>query len=289
MTTLNDLSIISDFVYGDSTEKIPEPWVLKLDSGEHDSGYRGMAFYDPTTGDVAIGNRGTRPTSLKDLLLSDTAIALGILNFAEIDASEFAKKVLATFAEEKVPVRTLYITGHSLGGAEASYAAMDLTHLGVAVKAITFNAPGLPKSVAKKGVRYDIVDISARTDWIHNFGGDAPRHERHIPAERIDWGPLSKPGIIKKILTPITNILDGFKGHSMDGVRAFFLNHRDLAQYDAAKASVMPQKYINEVVAKDKEIAKASIKAAEEAAKLYEKNKESYVDDVAQPDTTLAG
>lgn len=287
MATLNDLSIISDFVYGDSTEQVPAPWVFKKDSGEEDSGFRGMAFYDPTTGDVAIGNRGTRPTSLKDLLISDVAIALGMLNFAEIDAAEFAKEVLADFANAQIPVRTLYVTGHSLGGAEAAYTAIDLTNLGIAVKAVTFNAPGLPKSVAKKGVKYDIVNISTRTDWIHKFGGSAPRQQRYIPFEKLDWGPLSDPGLLEKVFSPIAAVIDGLRGHGMDDVRAFFQHHRELADFDAAQASVMPQKFIDEVVARDKKLAKEAAKV--EAAALKETKKDVDAETTTPTDPTLAG
>lgn len=292
MTTLNDLSILSDFVYGDSTEQMPVHWVFKLDSGETDSGFRGLAFYDPTTGDVAIGNRGTRATSLQDILISDISIALGMLNFAELDAAQFAKDVLNQLATENLPVRMLYVTGHSLGGAEAAYTAIDLTHLGIAVKAVTFNAPGIPKSATKKGVQYDIVDISTRTDWINKFGGSAPRHKRYIPAERIDWGPFSDPGVLKKIFSPVATFIDGFKGHGMDGIRAFFRNHRDLAMFDAAQASVMPQKYINDIVARDKKLAKELVKAAKADMKdspELNNNKDAHAEQTTPVSTTMVG
>ena len=105
--------------------------------------YYGVAYRNTRTGEIVIANRGTDPTSLKDLW-SDFQLAAYQGFDAQDDAMAFAVQVA-----EKNPGTTIIETGHSLGGNEAAAAYAELCRPSIPqVSVVTFQAPGIPSDAA---------------------------------------------------------------------------------------------------------------------------------------------
>src|SRR6266498_651321 len=81
--------------------------------------YQGIAFYNATTKQAVIANRGSQ--TKYDFLVSDTAIAIGKDPKADGSALAFYSSVTKWLGDNGHNDATVIETGHSLGGQEADY------------------------------------------------------------------------------------------------------------------------------------------------------------------------
>jgi len=75
---------------------------------------------------------------------ADASIALGQVPQALLDANVFASDVMQYLAQHGLGSNSIFLTGHSLGGAEAEYVAFTLAPGGKNIGGVTFGAPGVP-------------------------------------------------------------------------------------------------------------------------------------------------
>ena len=112
-----------------------------------ETGYYGAAFYNASTQTVVIANRGTEPKKDGGIdLYTDANIGLGRPDYQFINANEFYAQALDTAKINKLVVKHIYVTGHSLGGGLAS--VQFLTHYvpgGKLIGGTTFEAPGMER------------------------------------------------------------------------------------------------------------------------------------------------
>lgn len=171
MATILDLAELSDIVYlGTPPAPANAEWAalqadgwnfvesnismnssnLALEKSYASDGYFADVFHNSITGEIVIADRGTDPTSLKDLL-TDFNLATGQDTKAETDANNFAVQA-ANQLKFSNPSATIIETGHSLGGSEAQAADAWLVDNGTlpnsSVSAVTFNAPGIAANFA---------------------------------------------------------------------------------------------------------------------------------------------
>jgi hypothetical protein len=185
MATILELAEFSNLVYGGSsaitaaaalggvaanaTEATATgaQWTLLQTFSNSNTGYYGAAYINNSTGEIVIANRGTRPTSLADLL-NDVELASGIKTPAQDDAASFAVQVAN--AHPGIPIIE---TGHSLGGNEAQAATVALTKNGTSVSAVIFNSPGIGGYPVPIGVSYKVQNFYDQGDAIHLAGSAA--------------------------------------------------------------------------------------------------------------------
>jgi hypothetical protein len=96
-------------------------WRFLSESGVNPQVYFGIAFENIHSGQIVIANRGTQ--TAHDLLVSDIGILKGIIPPAFLAAELFAAQVVAAHQGSG---REIFVTGHSLGGADAQYQAATL-------------------------------------------------------------------------------------------------------------------------------------------------------------------
>ncbi|MBV6324889.1 beta strand repeat-containing protein [Duganella violaceipulchra] len=144
-------------------------------------GYYGVASVNLVTGEVVIGNRGT--ILITPNLSSDIQLGVGVIQNAQVVANRFAFEAtqLAATQLNGGQITHLYLTGHSLGGAESEGQTAYLSTLiskgkllntDVQLTNVSFDAPGIgPLSLTGDSRLYTSYNISAQGDLIHYAGG----------------------------------------------------------------------------------------------------------------------
>ena len=136
-------------------------------------GFFAQAFED-ASGNIIIAFEGSilNPQDLSPYALgsraADAKIAFGQLPQALLDANTFALDVTQYLAQHSLGSNPIYLTGHSLGGAEAEHVASTLNSAGN-IGGVTFGAPGDPAlQVPVQGPNFiNYVDYG---DPVGNFG-----------------------------------------------------------------------------------------------------------------------
>ena len=136
------------------------------------SGFYGEAFV--TSGpspDVIIAFQGTNPSPPNIVFgaaqaADDAKIYLGQTAYSYPDALSFTQQALAEAASQGIGSRNVFLTGHSLGAAEAEYVASQTGLVGA-----TFGTPGI---VAAGAPASRLTNYVERGDPVGNYASDAP-------------------------------------------------------------------------------------------------------------------
>src|SRR5262249_47902591 len=124
-----------------------------------------------SAGNILIAFEGSQPppdTSFYAIgaLAADAEILLGQTPQAFLDASVFTADVKQYLVQHNLGAHPIFLTGHSLGGAEAEYVASLTTYSGV-----TFGAPGTLFPTYKAPVAgQNFIDYLDWGDLIGSFG-----------------------------------------------------------------------------------------------------------------------
>ena len=136
------------------------------------AGFFGEAF-ENDAGQVVIGFEGTdvsqtasRPNFVASQLADDADLAAGTNPGSFADALRFTRQVMRIAKAEGIGRDNVFVDGHSLGGAEAEYAA---TKTGLSGE--TFGAPGIPASDLSKG--FGLQDYVEYGDPFGNYTSDS--------------------------------------------------------------------------------------------------------------------
>ena len=186
MATLLELAELSSAAYGTASAIawlkangwVPLPGADGATSNPSHN-YFGVAYQNVNTQEIVISNRGTQPSSFKDLY-SDVLLATGTVPPAVSDAIAFATQVAKDF-----PGVPLTVTGHSLGGYEAAAVEANLVDRGIdpSATAVTFEAPGLPAQAFHGAAgSYNVLNIYNQGDAIHLAGGTVLGLSASLPA-----------------------------------------------------------------------------------------------------------
>jgi uncharacterized protein YjdB len=165
--------IVRDITTGEFITALAGNWRLLTGFNQNDlSGYYGAAFLDADSGEIVIASRGTEPEkgftdNKEDILFG----GFGILGKQFESCNKFYELVIHQYPEAAITT-----TGHSLGGALASYLAQRY-----GLKARVFNAPSSTYatytnnissvSAAFHGINsWDIIDYTNEYCLIGNSG-----------------------------------------------------------------------------------------------------------------------
>ena len=156
---------------GLATVPIPSGFTELMQSPAYPSGMTAVVFMNQATNQIVISFRGSTLDAFYDDWISADllGIAAGTVPQAFGDALLFAQTV-----QQAYPGSTIYVTGHSLGGAEAEYVAATLdaaTGAQNSISGITFAAPAI-SSLLPVGVPYasvPLVNYVNTLDPIGNF------------------------------------------------------------------------------------------------------------------------
>lgn len=151
-----------------------------------DVDFSGQVSVNLQSGEVIIADRGTVPTSGKNLI-TDSQIAVGAELNAQPVADAFALAGLAAaqqkLSEAGVTMSALYTTGHSLGGAESQGQTAMLSvatnpdgtpilPAGVHITNVSLDAPGIAGLAdAGNSNNYTSYNFSAQGDLVNLAGG----------------------------------------------------------------------------------------------------------------------
>ena len=139
-----------------------------LSTVSYASGLNATAFIDSATDQIVLSYRGS--VTKYDWLVTDSLIAIGSQSQPFVDALKFAQNIETSNNQD-----TLYVTGHSLGGAEAEYVAANLSAaLGVDIGGDTFAAPAVSAMLAQgvSTVDPELTDYVNAYDPVGTFGSD---------------------------------------------------------------------------------------------------------------------
>jgi hypothetical protein len=132
-------------------------------------GFYGQAFVNGA-GQVIIAYEGTDPNVFSGFgrgsLSADVSILIGQTPAALGLAQQFAQSVIGIANQQGVTTDNIFVTGHSLGGAEAE-AAASATGLG----GVTFAAPGVP-NYSNAGAQPNLTNYVEYGDSVANYASD---------------------------------------------------------------------------------------------------------------------
>lgn len=162
---------------------------LKIDNFEKNqklSGKRAQVYYDPITKKAIVSHRGTKKTSIRDII-TDVKMIFGIEGGNRFKhAAKIQKKAENLYGPENIVT-----IGHSLGGRLAEKVGKNSAQI------ITYNKAATPKSILKSTPKNQ-TDVRATTDIVSLLS----RYQKHS-------NPL--------ITTPGT--LNVLKSHSMSKLK----------------------------------------------------------------------
>ncbi|MBB3173555.1 putative esterase [Endobacter medicaginis] len=163
-----------------------------------------MTYYDTLTGAVAhawvsaehqvvisyAGTTGGENLLLNPLLtagglISDLQIYSQQVSTAQTESLAFARSVIAAANAQGYANSQIFVTGHSLGGIEASYVAQQ-TGLG----GIAFEATGIPAASGAVGKGTNFVSVVTDGDPVGNYSTDIQGEQPFAPA----YVPTSQGG-----------------------------------------------------------------------------------------------
>ena len=165
----------------------PPGWAPLMEDGAADEmsdpthGFFAEAFVDPS-GQVIIAYEGTElnafnpsgPIYALESVATDTALFLAQQPQALTDAKTFAVQAALDASSQGYSSNQIFLTGHSLGGAEAEAAAVA-TGLG----GDTFGAPGI--TITGSSANANLIDFIDYGDPVGNFATDTAAGSYYAP------------------------------------------------------------------------------------------------------------
>jgi hypothetical protein len=138
LSFVQECALLSNAVYGNGG-KLPPGWNV-VRSFNKPSGIQATLYNEPTTAQYVLAFKGTVPTSMEAIQADVGQLVNGTneISGQYKDAIAIAKQVNDLSENLRTAGSTLTLTGHSLGGGLASFAALE-----VGLPAYTFNAAGL--------------------------------------------------------------------------------------------------------------------------------------------------
>lgn len=150
-----------------------------------------VAYQGSTGGENAILN----PINAVTGVFTDFGVALRQTPTAYRESAQFARDVIVAAGKQGIGPSDIFLTGHSLGGEESSYAAQQ-TGLG----GIAFESTGIPNSPTAVGNGANFVSIVTDGDVFANYGSDIAAEQPIAPAyvphggTFAHWGQLIQIG-----------------------------------------------------------------------------------------------
>jgi len=142
------------------------------------------AAYTDSAGNVIIAYEGSLPSQSTSYGynsgLADFALLQQGTPQAFADAAAFANTVLTDAQALGISANQVYVTGHSLGGAEAEAAAETYGLSGA-----TFGAPGIP-GYTNSGSQPDLINYVAYGDPVGNYASDSSEEQGFAPSTGMD-------------------------------------------------------------------------------------------------------
>ncbi len=187
MPSVMDLALCANAVYDRNTIKIG-PWMRTGEPyGDDSFGFYASAFLHENGRDLVVAYRGTN--DLSDAV-ADVKIFLGKYPNQAIHAEKALKDILTKHRN----IKSVHLTGHSLGGGLASLMG-DAHNL----PAVTFNAPGMARSSIPDWVPMGIKDVVAWGKAIFNSENDILHIRANYDLVSIGTGP--RMGIVHNVST----------------------------------------------------------------------------------------
>ncbi|EKD39668.1 MAG: hypothetical protein ACD_75C00331G0011 [uncultured bacterium] len=150
------------------SDKLLDDPVLRKDAAAN--GFSADAFRSPS-GEIVIANRGTEPTSIKDLW-ADFQLAFGIEPGQADSARAFVDAVKAELQIRGEEVSAIHMTGHSLGDylAQTGVKYVNKEYEGqIHATGFGLNGPGIGEADTSST---DFVHLQLDSDLVHHAGGD---------------------------------------------------------------------------------------------------------------------
>ena len=122
--------------------------LIDIQDNNNKSGYYAAAFLNIKTNDIVIANRGTETegweNKKRDLIAADTGFVFGEMRKQFADGIEYYSNAIITAKNNNIPIKNIYLTGHSLGGGIAALQFLYYYNSDNYLKEIrTFEAPGV--------------------------------------------------------------------------------------------------------------------------------------------------
>jgi len=196
-----DLALCANAVYDRDVIKVG-PWMrIGEPYGDNSFGFYASAYLHENGRELVVAFRGT--DDLSDAV-TDVIIYLGKYPNQAIHAERALKDILSKHRN----IKSVHLTGHSLGGGLASLMA-DAYNL----PAVTFNAPGMARSSIPDWVPFGVKDVVAWGKAIFNSENDI----LHIRAiyDVVSAGTGPRMGIVHNIPAVCNVGSEGFNGITM--------------------------------------------------------------------------
>jgi hypothetical protein len=150
------------------------------------NGFYGAAFLTPSD-QVVVAFEGTFLSNLSGApelvlaqLVADRQLHRGQAPAALGDALQFTRGVLDAADARGIAAEDVFVTGHSLGGAEAAYVAAQLGLAGT-----TFGAPGIPAASIPEGASSRLVNYVEYGDPVGNYSANPNRLDGFLRSDQI--------------------------------------------------------------------------------------------------------
>jgi hypothetical protein len=246
----------SNAVYSRDYSRLPPDLRPFEAGGEHlaleitADGFYGAAFLTADN-QIIVAFEGTHLSALEEepafvtaQLAADVEIYLGSAPAAYGDATDFTETVLAAAAAQGIDRGDVFVSGHSLGGAEAQYVAATLD-----LEGVTFGGPGLPASLVPSTGQERVTNIIGYGDPVGNYSASPNYLGDVLFSDRIlHFGEQDYVGDIlgRLALQAAAALYGSSAADGLAALAALAVEYHPLTQYAAALGVVLsdPNAYL---------------------------------------------